>query len=102
MKSQTNDVTPADPRIIGFWKCVGGDYGLINEYRSDGTIIQHVGDRASPPSPFRIEAECVVYSLQQPDGSVSETKTRFEISGDILTFFYPPRRKMHFQRTHDA
>ena len=102
MTNHRPNVAPTDPRIIGFWKVVGGDYSLINEYRSDGTVIQHVGGRAGKPSSFRIEGDCIIYSLEQPDGSVSEDKTRYAISGDTLTFFYSPKEKMHFQRTRET
>ena len=92
----------ADPRIIGFWKGVGGDYGLINEFRLDGTVIQHVGDRSSKPSPFRTEGDYIIYSLEHPNGSVFEQKTQYLISEDTLTFIYPPRKKMHFRRVQEA
>ena len=102
MTNDTPNVAPADPRIIGFWKGVGGDYGLINEFRLDGTLIQHVGDRASRPSHFRIEGDYIITSLEQPDGSISEQKEQYAISGDTLTFIYSPRKKMHFQKINEA
>ncbi len=100
--SQSTNNGPADPRIIGFWKGVGGDYPLINEYRPDGMSVQHVGDRSSKPSPFRTEGDHVIYSVEQPDGSIFEQKTKYMISGDTLTFIYSPRKKVHFRRTHEA
>src|SRR5690349_20926170 len=100
MTEGTPNVTPADPRIIGFWKGIGGDYGLINEFRSDGILIQHVGDRTTRPAPYRIEGDHVVTVLEQPDGSISEDRTQYAISGDTLTFFYSPRKKMRSQRTN--
>jgi len=102
MTRHTASVALADPRIIGFWRGIGGDYSLINEYRLDGMVIQHVGDRASKPSPFRTEGGYIIYSLEQPDGTVFEQKTQYEISDDTLTFIYSPKKKMHFERTHEA
>ena len=102
MTNHTPKAVPADPRIIGFWKVVDGDYALINEYRSDGTIIQYVGDRASKPSSFRIEDDYIICCSEQPNGSIFEQKTRYAISEDTLTFVYSPRKKMHFRRTHEA
>src|SRR5688572_14547782 len=72
----TNNTSSVDPRIIGSWKGIGGDYGLVNEYRSDCTVVQHVGDRASRPLPFRTEGNYVIYSLEQPNGSIFEQKTQ--------------------------
>lgn len=96
------NTAPLDPRIIGFWKGVGGDYRLINEYRADGLVIQHIGDRASKPSHFRTEGDHIIYSLRQPNGSIFEQKTEYSVSGDTLTFIYSPEKKMHFERTDAA
>jgi hypothetical protein len=90
---------PSDTRIIGSWRIEGGDYPLINEYRSDGTLIQHIDDRSGEPIPFRIEGDLLVTSLVQPDGSVFENKTRFAISEDTLTFFDSDDTKRVFRRT---
>src|SRR4051812_31893628 len=66
-KKKVASVPPSDPRIVGTWTLEGGDYALTNEYRADGTVVQHVGGRASEPSPFRIEGNLLIYSIEQPD-----------------------------------
>jgi hypothetical protein len=91
--------TPAEKRIIGSWRIEGGDYPLINEYRSDGTLVQHIDDRSGEPIPFRIEGDLLITSLEQPDGSVFENKTRFAISDDTLTFFDSDGTRRVFGRT---
>ena len=58
------------PDIIGFWEGVSGDYPLIDEYRADGTFIQHVRERSTKPAAFRIDGEYMIYSIEQPNGSV--------------------------------
>jgi hypothetical protein len=85
-------------QLIGFWKVAGGDYPLIDEYRPDGTLIQHVGDRASDPIPFRVEGDYLISSLEQPDGTISEQRARFEVSEDRLTFIDSDGSKRAFQR----
>lgn len=91
-----------DPRILGFWTIVNGDYGLTDEYRANGTVVGYVGGRRSSPIPFRIDGEYLTYLVKQPDGSVFEQKARFKLSGDTLTFFDSPRRKRVFRRTEKA
>src|SRR6266567_7921825 len=102
MTNTTSNVPPTDPRIIGFWTSVSGDYTLTNEYRADGTLIQHVGDRTGRPIPFQIEGECLICSIEQPNGTVFEQKTRFAISDETLTFFHSPRKRRVFRRTQGA
>ena len=86
-KTKLSSVPPSDPRIIGSWSIVGGDYPLVNEYRADGMLVQYVGGRkCNAPSPFRIEGEYLIVSVEQDDGSVFEQKDRFTLKGDTLTF----------------
>jgi hypothetical protein len=84
--------------LIGFWKVVGGDYPLVDEYRSDGVLIQHVGDQTSDPIPCRVEGDFIVSILEQPDGSTSEQRERFELSADRLAFVDSDGKKRHFER----
>jgi acetate kinase len=100
--AQSVDETVADSRIIGFWKGIGGDYLLTNEYRTDGTVVQHVGNRSSEPSPFRIEGDYMIHSLKQPDGRIFEQKTRFQVSENQLTFIYSGTTKCVFQKEHQS
>src|SRR4051812_4182707 len=72
-------IPPADPRIIGTWSLVGGDYPLENEYRANGTMVQQVGVGHTAPSPYRIEGEYLTVYLKQTDGQVSEFKNKFSI-----------------------
>jgi hypothetical protein len=91
-------VPPSDPRIVGTWTLAGGDYPLTDEYRADGTLVQHVGNRTTEPTPFRIEGEYLVVTLAQPDGRSTEQKTRFALSGDTLTMIDAPTVKRVFRR----
>lgn len=88
-----------DARIVGSWSSVGGDYALTNEYRPDGMLVQHVGAQKSKPMPYRIEGEYLVVSVKQPDGKVSDSKDRFVLEGDTLTFLDPNGSKRVFRRT---
>jgi hypothetical protein len=65
-------------------------------------MVQHVGDRAGGPTPFRIEGDEVVYSVPQVDGSISEQRHRYEITGNTLTFIHSPTTRMRFERMPDA
>ena len=85
-------------QLIGFWKVVGGDYPLTDEYRADGTLVQHVGDNTSDPIPVRVEGDCVVSSLEQPDGTTSEQREKFELSEDALIFADSDGSKRTFRR----
>jgi hypothetical protein len=98
---RSGNVRPSDPRIIGSWTLVGGDYPLTNEYRADGTLVQHVSGRTGKPLPFRIEGKYLIVSVKQPDGTVSDTKDRIELSDDRLTFFDPGGTKRVFLRQPD-
>ena len=80
---------------------VGGDYPLVNEYRPSGMLIQHVGGRTSEPIPFRVEGDYVVSILEQPDGTTSEHRERFEVSGESLRFIDSDGSKREFQRAQD-
>jgi len=88
-------------QLIGFWKVVGGDYPLVDEYRSNGMLIQHVGDQTSEPIAFRVEGDYVVSILDQPDGTTSEQRERFEVSADSLRFFDSDGSKREFRRVQD-
>jgi hypothetical protein len=85
-------------QLIGFWKVVGGDYPLVDEYRAEGVLIQRVGDQTSDPIPFRVEGDCLISILEQPDGSKSEQRERFELSADRLTFIDSDGARRNFQR----
>ena len=85
-------------QLIGFWKIVGGDYPLVDEYRADGVLIQHVGDRTSEPITIRVEGDFMITRVEQPDGSTSEDRERFELSADRLTFMDSDGSKRNFQR----
>src|SRR5215217_468846 len=95
-KAAVESVPPSDPRIVGSWTLTGGDYPLTDEYRADGTLVQHVGNRTTEPAPYRIEGEQIIVSLAQPDGRVTETKNRFTLAGDTLTLFDSPTIKRTF------
>src|SRR5215217_468855 len=95
-KAAVQSVPPSDPRIVGSWTLTGGDYPLTDEYRADGTLVQHVGNRTTEPAPYRIEGEQIIVSLAQPDGRVTETKNRFTLAGDTLTLFDSPTIKRTF------
>jgi len=99
MTDKTSNVSEAYSRIIGFWTMMDGDYALTNQYRADGTIVQHVGGSASKPHPFRIEREYLVSSITQPNGTIFEPRVRFELSKDSLTFFDSPKSKRVFRRS---
>jgi hypothetical protein len=73
--------------LIGYWAITGGDYNLTNEYRADGTVVQHVCGRQGQPMPFRVEKDQLILRIEQPDGEVSEQATRFKVVEDTLTFF---------------
>src|SRR5215216_2275925 len=79
-KKKGASAPPSDPRIVGVWTLEGGDYPLTNEYRADGTVVQHVGGRATEPSRFRIEGNQLVYLVEQPDGKVVEQKEEFRLT----------------------
>lgn len=91
-----------DADIVGFWKVIGGDYPLINEYRSDGTLIQHIGNRAGKPIPFRTDGNCIISFLEQPDGRIYEEKKQFLVSENTLTLIYSAKKKMQFQRVDEV
>ncbi len=89
---------PSDPRIIGYWTMVGGDYPLTNEYRADGMFIQHSGAQSGDASPFRIEGDQIIITITQPDGKPSIFKIRFQLEGDTLTLFDSDTEKRIFRR----
>jgi hypothetical protein len=91
-------VAPSDPRIVGSWASVGGDYPLTNYYGADGMLVQHVGTQSSTPYPFRIEGEYLIVSVKQPDGTISQQKDRFSLKDDTLAFIDPDGSKRIFQR----
>ena len=76
----------------------GGDYPLTDEYRADGTLVQHVFGKTTEPMPFRIEGKFLVVGVKQDDGKVSEDKTEFSLTGDTLTFVDSPTSKRVFLR----
>lgn len=76
----------------------GSDYPLTNEYRADGTVVQHVMGQIRDPIPFRIEGDQLIVSLRQSNGVVTEDKTRYTLSGDMLTFIDSPNSKRVFHR----
>jgi hypothetical protein len=88
-------------QLIGFWKVVDGDYPLVDEYRPDGVLVQHIGDRTSDPIPFRVEGDFLISSLEQPDGTTSEQREQFAVSEDRLTFVSSDGSKREFQRARD-
>lgn len=96
--TMTHNSSSIPQQLIGFWKVIGGDYPLVDEYRSDGVLVQHVGDQASDPIPVRVEGDFLVARLEQPDGTMSEQKERFELSGDHLSFIASDGSKRSFQR----
>src|SRR5262245_11435081 len=98
----TDNPSNIPQQLLGFWKVVGGDYPLTDEYRADGTLVQHVGDRTSDPIPFRIEGDQLISTLEQPDGTTSEQRERFELSGDKLTFIDSDGSTRVFQRNRDG
>jgi hypothetical protein len=85
--------------LVGFWKVVAGDYPLINEFASNQTLTQHIGGRSTDPRPVRIAQDNLVISVVQSDGSVSEIRMKFELSGDLLTLSGVDGTKQHFRRT---
>jgi len=97
-KRDSSGVPPADPRIVGSWTLQGGDYPLTDEYRADGTLVQHVFGKTTEPMPFRIEGKFLVVGVKQDDGKVSEDKTEFSLTGDTLTFVDSPTSKRVFLR----
>ena len=92
------ELDSVNSRIIGSWRITGGDYPLVNEYRADGTLVQRVGGRKTEPYKFRIEGEYLTVSVPQPDGTISETKERFALKDDTLTFFGSDGSKRTFRR----
>jgi hypothetical protein len=97
-KKKVASVPPSDPRIVGFWTSQGGDYPLTNEYRADGTVVQHVFGKTTKPRPFRIEGNVLIYSVEQPDGKILEPKETFQLTEDTLTFIDSQTSKRVFQR----
>ena len=98
-KSKLASVPPSAPRIVGFWTLEGGDYALTNEYRKDGTCVQHVFGRTTEPHAYRIEGEFLINSVPQPDGTVDEQKEEFRLTDDTLTFIDSPTSKRVFRRS---
>ena len=96
-KKEVASVPPSDPRIVGVWISQGGDYPLTNEYRADGTLVQYAFGKTSEPRPFRIEGDLLIYTLKQPDGSVTEQKQKFTLAGDTLTMINSTSKQV-FQR----
>ena len=84
--STLSSVPPSDPRIVGSWTIVGGDYPLTDTYGSDGMLVQRVNGRTTEATPYRIEKGYLICSLPQPDGTVVEQKVRFTLNGDTLSF----------------
>jgi len=99
MPDNTPNISEVMSGIIGFWSNVGGDYALTNEYRADGTVVQHVGKGSSSPQPFRIDGDCLIFSIVQPNGSIFEQRARFVLSGDLLTLLHSPKTKCVFKRS---
>ena len=97
-KKELASVPPSDPRIVGVWTLQGGDYPLTNEYRADGTVVQHGFGGTTEPRPFRIEGKFLIYTIKQPDGSMTELKDEFTLAGDTLTFIDSPISKRVFRR----
>jgi hypothetical protein len=93
-----HDTQNVQEQLVGFWKIVRGDYPLINEYQAGGMLVQHVGERVSKPIPFRVEGDHLVTSLEQPDGTISEDRKRFELSADRLTLIDSAGWKSKFRR----
>ena len=102
MTTKIENMPPEDLRIVGSWSIIGGDYQLTDEYRADGTVVQHVGGRTSKPKRFQIDGEILTCFVEQPDGRIFEQKARFGISEDTLTFYDSPRTKRIFRRTQAA
>ena len=46
----------------------------------------------------RIEGNLLIYSVEQPDGKVSEQKEQFQLTDDTLTFIDSPTSKRVFRR----
>jgi hypothetical protein len=99
MTDKTSNVHIAASRIIGFWTVIDGDYPLTDEYRADGTIVQHIGDIVSKPHPFRIEGDFIISSIKQPSGKIFEQRAQFVLSSDTLTFLDSPKSKRIFRRS---
>ena len=91
-------VPPADPRIVGSWSVVNGDYPLTNIYRSDGTMVQHLSGGETDPSAYRIEGDQLIITIETKGEPPSEQKMRYSISGDVLTLYYSADVKMQYQR----
>ena len=97
-KKQAAGTPPSDPGIVGVWTLEGGDYPLTNEYRADCTVVQHTGGRTTEPSRFRVEGNVLIYSVEQPDGTIFEQKEEFILTGDTLTFVDSPTSRRVFRR----
>jgi hypothetical protein len=97
-KKEVASLPPSDPRIVGVWTLQGGDYPLTNEYLADGTVVQHVSGKKTDPSSFRIEGKFLIYTIEQPDGRVTEQKEEFILTDDTLTFIDSPTSKRVFRR----
>lgn len=95
MKTESQNV---ENLIIGKWECINGDYGLISEFKQDGTLIQHIGSATFPPRKYIIDGKFLVVFVEQPDGSIFEQKEQFSIVNDVLTFIFTPRTKRHYKR----
>jgi hypothetical protein len=78
---------PLEKAILGRWTVINGDYPLSNEYRADGTLIQRMGGSERAPLPYRVDGDVLIYSVEQPDGSIFEQKMKFKIAGDTMTCF---------------
>jgi hypothetical protein len=91
-------VPPSDPRIVGVWTLQDGDYPLTNEYRADGTLVQHVFGKTTDPVPFRIDGPHLVYTVKQLDGRVTEQKAEFTLAGDTRVLVDSPTTKRVFRR----
>ena len=97
-KKGITSVPPSDPRIVGVWTLEGGDYPLTNEYFADGTVVQHVFGKKTDPRPFRIEGKFLIYTVEQPDGRMTEQKEEFTLKDDTVTFIDSPTSKRVFRR----
>jgi hypothetical protein len=73
--------------LIGLWKLTNGDYPLTREFRGDGSCVSRAPGFDANPIPFRIEGDRIIFSVEQPDGSIFEQEERFELAEDNLTFF---------------
>lgn len=87
--------------LIGKWKSINCEYDLINTFTAQGTMTQ--ADRWSKGNPckFTIEGNNMIFFIEQPDGSIHEEKTKFELSDGIMTFIYSPKSKIEFVKMED-